>query len=499
MSSPLAGSEDEVSICSTSSESNDTSDSGDSSDEHCDSGERSFPDNNSDVSGDDTDTAGERVRDDGLDFPWPAADTFTDDAFGRPEITTCSELGSQRIRLLRIQPGPSSSMISLDTKICFLDHAGQYIALSYTWGSPVLQRQVIINDEPRAVTTNLWRFLSQARKLPNRFSGWLWIDAVSIDQTDPWEKAEQVKIISKIFAVAKQAVVWLGPAYGDSDRAMKALGNMPLRGAGRKSRRSLWAPPVGPAVLALCNRAYWQRLWVFQELKASDMIDLWCGDRNVNFDRVRAFLLTQNIDSQGQVQYQALEKSPARRMVASTRDTLNTSLWSTLDATRHLRCTNPLDRVYAILNVVSTGREGIEADYTVTLSELMNAVLLSMFKYRKPKDLYMLFAECDSVERLFAVDKGSMFKVEGAASRHLLQITPFKVASDFHSGGYRSAEFIPTAISLHAWCKRYDQKKVGVEIQRTLRKGLLDLKSSGNAKESTLEGLTAAAGLFDSL
>jgi hypothetical protein len=39
MSSPLAGSEDEVSICSTSSESNDTSDSGDSSDEHCDSGE----------------------------------------------------------------------------------------------------------------------------------------------------------------------------------------------------------------------------------------------------------------------------------------------------------------------------------------------------------------------------------------------------------------------------------------------------------------------------
>jgi hypothetical protein len=169
MSSPLAGSDGEVSICST------ASDSSDFSDEDRGSGGNSSPDDNSHISegSEDTNIASELVRHDGFDLLWPAAETFTDDSIGLRIFTTCSELGSQRIQLVKIRPGPSSSMISLDTKVCLLDRAGQYTALSYTCESPVLQRQVIINGEPRAVTTNLWRFLSQTRKLPARFSGWL--------------------------------------------------------------------------------------------------------------------------------------------------------------------------------------------------------------------------------------------------------------------------------------------------------------------------------------
>jgi hypothetical protein len=507
MSRPLAGSDDEVSICSTSSEFSDTSDSGDSSDEHCDSDERSFPDDNSDVSGEDTDTTGELVRHDGLDFLWPAADTFTDDTFGCPELTTCSELGSQRIRLLRIQSGPSSSLIRLDTKVCFLYHAGQYTALSYTWGSPVLQREVIINDEPRAITTNLWRFLSQARKLPARYSGWLWIDALSIDQSDLCEKAEQVKIISNIFACAKQAVLWLGPAYGDSDRAMKALATLSTSGTTWKSPRSLWAAPLGPAILGLCKRAYWQRLWVLQELKASHRIDLMCGDREVKFERLRAFLLAENVDERTQEQVRTLKRSSATMMVALTIESFDSSLRSMLDATSHLRHTNPLDRVYAILNVVSTGREGIEADYTATFTELINSVLRGIMEQGTPSNLRDVFMECDFLESLFAVESGSMFKLEGATSTNLCRLSPNRLGRladpALPPETYYNIEPIePTAMSLHMWCKRYDHKKIRKMIQRSLEEQMQELRSYAFATakyNSVREDMTAAIGLFDLL
>lgn len=71
-----------------------------------------------------------------------------------------------------------------------------------------------------SVTQNLWRFLKQASK--TQF-GWLWIDALSIDQHSPEERSHQVGITSDIFSNAWRVVVWLGPAYECSDEAMRAL------------------------------------------------------------------------------------------------------------------------------------------------------------------------------------------------------------------------------------------------------------------------------------
>jgi hypothetical protein len=440
----------------------------------------------------------EPVKSDVKDWSWPAADTFTDGTICLFVPPTCSELGSKRIRLIRIHSGSLGGMITCDTKVCLLDQAGAYTALSYTWGSPALQRQVIINDEPRAVTTNLWRFLSQARELPARFSGWLWIDALSIDQADPWEKAEQVKVISRIFACAKKAVVWLGPAYGDSDRAMKVLATLSSSGTGWKSPRSFWAPPVGPAILALCERAYWQRLWVFQELKVSHRIDVMCGDRNIKFERLRAFLLAENVDERTREQVQTLEKSSATKMAALTLGSLDTSLESMLEATNHLRCRNPLDRAYAILNVVSTGREGIEVDYTVTTSELINTLLRRMAEQGELGDLSAVYRKCWMLEQLFAVEQYSMFKVEGGTSH---RTGSHKFAGRFLLSGVKDHHIMKTAISLHTWCKRYDHKEIGRMIQRSFeeRKQSEESYHIHDALHKKLrKDLMAAIGLFDS-
>jgi hypothetical protein len=485
MSSPLASSDEEGSEYST------ASDSSDFSDESSDNGESSSLNDSSNVNenSEDTHTASELVRHDGSDLPWPAADTFTDDSIGLRILTTCSELGSQRIRLVKIRPGPSSSMIRLDSKVCFLDRAGQYTALSYAWGSPVLQRQVIFNDEPRAVTTNLWRFLSQARELPARFSGWLWIDAFSIDQSDPWEKLEQVKIISEIFRIAEETVTWLGPAYGNSDRAMKVLNTLSLEPPCWKIARSIWAPPTWPAVLGLCERAYWQRLWVLQELKASRKLTLMCGTMHISFESLKNFLLNDNLDDHERVQdkAKALKQTPGAKMVGLTLESMSVSLRSMLDETSHLRCTDPRDKVYAILSVVSSGRQNIAADYTLSTTDVLNAVLGDMCKTRNP-DLKWVRDQCALLECMFGVTSDSMYYVgENSGPTRYYHSHPL---SRIISRDYLAQDHANLLMILYIWCKRYDHKGISQHLYRHSRINMnLLRRERKSALRPILEGL----------
>jgi hypothetical protein len=57
----------------------------------------------------------------------------------------------------------------------------QYKALSYTWGDAASLEIIELGGKPFTVRRNLWTFLDRARK--DRFEGYLWIDALCIDQS----------------------------------------------------------------------------------------------------------------------------------------------------------------------------------------------------------------------------------------------------------------------------------------------------------------------------
>lgn len=109
----------------------------------------------------------------------------------------------------------------------------QYTALSYTWGDKKLEPPQTLNivSSNSSVKTfpihqeNLYSFLGQARpghlpadngatirRAPN--VGYLWVDAISIDQSEDASKEEkvaQVKLMSRIYASACRLIIWLGP------------------------------------------------------------------------------------------------------------------------------------------------------------------------------------------------------------------------------------------------------------------------------------------------
>ncbi|KAK4124701.1 HET-domain-containing protein [Parathielavia appendiculata] len=114
-----------------------------------------------------------------------------------------------------------------------------YTALSYTWGKdPTTTHSIfvvgskiahgnqakqpeLVNVQSRlAITKNLHITLVHLRD--EREKVVLWIDQVCINQEDGTEKGAQVQLMGRIYAEARQVLVWLGPEEDGSDEVMDA-------------------------------------------------------------------------------------------------------------------------------------------------------------------------------------------------------------------------------------------------------------------------------------
>jgi len=152
------------------------------------------------------------------------------------------------IRLLDLLPSktPESNIqctLRTVSLIGGLQQSGGFEALSYTWGDPTIQKDIIVNDHQVKVTQNLESFLRQRRHDSETVS--LWVDAVCINQQDLDEKNAQIPLMNLIYAFANRLTVWLGPEADDSSHAMETLHDLgstsPYEKLGLLSHRSTQA------------------------------------------------------------------------------------------------------------------------------------------------------------------------------------------------------------------------------------------------------------------
>ncbi|KAF2167615.1 hypothetical protein M409DRAFT_54199 [Zasmidium cellare ATCC 36951] len=302
------------------------------------------------------------------------------------------------IRLLTIQPGEQGDAIRCETAEHPLRKDLEYSALSYKWGSPPESHSIFLNGHRFPVRKNLWRFLHQARsRACSTLAGSLWIDAICIDQSNDQERARQVHMMPWIYRMAEQVVIWLGPAYESSDAAMDMFAKRPPEGR-KGNLSSLVGKNAGIPIGLLCGRPYWRRLWVFQEVTLARKVSLMCGNRLVAGESFRRVLspiedykemvhcgLAQPLRAADSNEYRLIEDSPALSLLSqrhTRKDRL--LLYELIQSTRHLRCAEPRDRVYALLGVATDSCGGIRVDYTIPLVALINNVLRSQWELQPP-------------------------------------------------------------------------------------------------------------------
>jgi hypothetical protein len=130
------------------------------------------------------------------------------------------ELGPGDFRLLRLFKGDQYPIRCelFKSKLALPEDIQEYAALSYTWGSESTPCDIIMNGTKTEVTTNLYLALQDLRlQEKDRI---LWIDALSIDQSNEKEKEHQVQQMGSIYRNAERVMIWLGQATYETDYFM---------------------------------------------------------------------------------------------------------------------------------------------------------------------------------------------------------------------------------------------------------------------------------------
>ena len=186
---------------------------------------------------------------------------------------------------------------------CRLEHATfsiskgikSYEALSYTWGRPNRHfppRFITLNGAKFEVGENLFHALRYMTF--NSKDRVLWIDAICINQDDTSEKSHQVQQMGDIYRMASQVVVWLGLSTAETKGTFRFIKEhsptylKTLKGDAKYK----WKMNAIVELKDLCERDYWSRVWIIQEIGLASKIQIVCGNYKFPWDSLSRVLDT---------------------------------------------------------------------------------------------------------------------------------------------------------------------------------------------------------------
>lgn len=218
----------------------------------------------------------------------------------------------------------------------------------------------------------------------------IWVDALSISQSDIQEKNQQVRMIDRIFSQARQVIAWLGKHEDHSDAVFDAISEalkvpevrerFSKRTRSRKEHSETFDMIARNVAIGddphfmIFKRAYFTRTWIIQEVALAQHIVIRCGGSEVSWDDFDFWCQCLGSQSKDSYWYQ---RSPAdfHRLSAAraeyhrgprlaTRTRVN-SIATLVSSSRWSDCTIALDRVYAVraLEHLEFWHEPIPVDY----------------------------------------------------------------------------------------------------------------------------------------
>ncbi|KAK5697358.1 hypothetical protein LTR97_007496 [Elasticomyces elasticus] len=305
--------------------------------------------------------------------------------------------GIKATRILQLEPGGFLDVLRGSLQECIISHTGPsvgYTALSYVWGDPSDRSDILIDGQTIQITANLGRALRQVRHEELPMS--LWADAICINQSNLLERNEQVGIMVDIFTAASRAFAWLGPETENTAVGMAVLRHMLMERPGEKEApwAVLPADIILPGITDIALRPYFKRMWVVQEASLAAEVELACGSHSIvwknTIDVVRRFersiklagispqrqsMGLPNLSSFLQLLTMQLDLSKGEKPFGLFRRHPPTMLDAIYEL-RHRQVTDPRDRYYALLAVISLGRTArLEPDYSLPVEEVYARVI----------------------------------------------------------------------------------------------------------------------------
>jgi hypothetical protein len=302
-----------------------------------------------------------------------------------------------QIRLLTFKkssPDSSATSIFVNLATFDLEKCPKYKALSYMWGPPTPNREIMINGCSFRIRENLWHFLNSLRNVtpdsagshrfhnllehfPDFFrQGYFWIDQICIQQYDTIERNHQVRRMGQIYQGASEVLIWLGTSdIGDdgkpivSSKEWTTSVDLPVASSN---------PP--PKAMDLSRRPYWHRLWIIQEIMLARKVLIFHNDKLEEWEEffglpsggpTRARRILPGVRPLPQIVQSIIKERDAFQKIGPGN---SLSYVLELFSFEGSECENPRDKVYGLLGLVKESA-AIEIDYEKSVEEVFFDVI----------------------------------------------------------------------------------------------------------------------------
>ncbi|KAH6842054.1 heterokaryon incompatibility protein-domain-containing protein [Alternaria alternata] len=318
-----------------------------------------------------------------------------------------------QIRLLRILPTAESESLACELQVVDLQPKLEYVALSYTWGSPtaltdegaealsskpsfplLCRAKSVTADQLHStwhqilITKNLQAFLERARDNDSHVAKSYWIDAIGIDQKDPVERCRQVRMMGTIYRSAAIVYAWLGEEYDNAGIAFELITALVSRCTATERRerikglmditpRSLDKPGLTEelgicadgnawkSLAKLFQRRYFTRAWIIQEITLANTMVALCGSHAVDWVAITIVSEFLAVTSWSRWISSLPGSHPSSHGVPNILDANRSTptLLYSLIRFRRFTCADPRDKVYSLLSI--TGESTLEKNRLV--------------------------------------------------------------------------------------------------------------------------------------
>ncbi|TRX90101.1 hypothetical protein FHL15_009020 [Xylaria flabelliformis] len=258
-----------------------------------------------------------------------------------------------------------------------------YDALSYVWGDPNVREHLLVcNGHPVKITANLWSALQDIwTKWPEKR---LWVDAICINQENIPERNHQVGMMGDIYSTAKEVIVWVGghtPLSKDLFKAARlieakkdlSLASWDVTKKDRMEEDSNDGKREFLNYLSNCgddiaNRPWFVRAWTLQEIKLATDAIICCGNDTANFGLFLETIYRINC-------LHTFMDICGGRMVRiptfyDVHDSNFKTLYRVLATTQQRQATDPRDKIYSIMSLLSKDLYGfMKPDYSLSFED----------------------------------------------------------------------------------------------------------------------------------
>lgn len=313
-----------------------------------------------------------------------------------PRISPHQRLSSNapdEFRVLRVVRGNAGLPL-----LCNLDHhrlasPPKYEAVSYCWGIEPSSREIAGGDlKGFPISEHLWRALQRLR-MPEK-DRLLWIDALCIDQHSVDERNHQIALMRSIYTTAFRTIIWIGdlqgPARRTCSRAFADDGDTDLtlcvhpglaetehENAVEDLRRDL-------EHLQELNTAngradvWWRRLWCVQEFHFSARSpSVYIGPHAVKWIHFCTLFDTFTYFSNPLGPFLKLQKD------------VPSSLHELITMTGSFHCSDPRDRVFALLGMAKEAGPILAPDYRRSVIRVIEDACLYLIREAATLDVLL--------------------------------------------------------------------------------------------------------------